>query len=151
MRSTFEKRSERDRVLLTFFLFHPRNYCKLSLCVTFSNTFDNLSLEEHMPGCRCILLSWIPSCFRLVNMCFLQFNLRSKCGPKYLASLAWGIFKLFKVTSGHVSLRVVNVTCTDFASLTLILHFFHFFHFWTYKRLSCKRRDASIWSCEPPE
>jgi len=24
------------------FLFHPRNYYKLSLCVTFSNTFDNL-------------------------------------------------------------------------------------------------------------
>jgi len=25
-----------------FFLFHPKNYYKLSLCVTFSNTFDNL-------------------------------------------------------------------------------------------------------------
>jgi len=24
-----------------FFLFHPRNYYKLSLCVIFSNTFDN--------------------------------------------------------------------------------------------------------------
>jgi len=25
-----------------FFLFHARDYYKLSLCVTFSNTFDNL-------------------------------------------------------------------------------------------------------------
>jgi len=25
-----------------FFLFHPRDYYKLSLCVTFANTFDNL-------------------------------------------------------------------------------------------------------------
>jgi len=27
---------------LIFFLFHPKNYYKLSLCVTFSNTLDNL-------------------------------------------------------------------------------------------------------------
>jgi len=27
---------------ISFFLFHPGNYYKLSLCVTFSNTFDNL-------------------------------------------------------------------------------------------------------------
>jgi len=28
--------------LVEFFLFNPRNYYKLSLCATFSNTFDNL-------------------------------------------------------------------------------------------------------------
>jgi len=28
--------------IFIFFLFHPRNYYKLSLCVTFNNTFDNL-------------------------------------------------------------------------------------------------------------
>jgi len=29
----------------------------------------------------------IPSCFRLVNKCFLQFSLRSRCSLKYSASL----------------------------------------------------------------
>jgi len=44
----------------------------------------------------------------LVYTCFLQFSLRSRCSPKYLAS------SQFKVTDGHVSLRMVNITCTDF-------------------------------------
>jgi len=39
---------------VAFFLFHPRNYYKLSLCVTFSNKFDNLcKLEEHMSNGVC--------------------------------------------------------------------------------------------------
>jgi len=36
--------------------------------------------------------------FILGEYYFLQFSLRSKRGPKYLASSAWGIFKPFKVT-----------------------------------------------------
>jgi len=36
-------------------------------------------------------------------MCFLQFSLRSRCSPRYLASSVWGIFKPFKITVGHVS------------------------------------------------
>jgi len=44
-----------DKHFFLFFLFHPRDYYKLSLCVTFSDTFDNLcliyaSFEEHMPN-----------------------------------------------------------------------------------------------------
>jgi len=75
-------------------------------------------------------------------MCLLQFSLRSRCSPKYLALSAWGILTPFKITGGHAFLRVVKVTCTDFAPLILILHFFS--HIWN--RLFCKRWDASTWS-----
>jgi len=37
-----------------FFLFHPRDYYKLSFCITFSNTFGNLwKLEERIPSGVC--------------------------------------------------------------------------------------------------
>jgi len=64
--------------------------------------------------------------------------------PKYLALSAWGILTPFRITDGHIFLRVVKATCTDFAPLTLILHFFSYI--WMWNRLFCKRWDASTWS-----
>jgi len=72
-------------------------------------TFDSCDLLPGSHLVQYILLSWIPSCFRLVNMCFLQFSLRSRCSPKYLASSAWGILKPFKITGGHIFLRKLPV------------------------------------------
>jgi len=52
-----------------------------------SNLFSVGSCDL-LPSSRCILLNWIPSCFRLVNMRFLQFSLCSRCSPKYFTSSA---------------------------------------------------------------
>jgi len=64
-------------------------------------------------SCRItIFLSWSPSYFRLVNIYFFQFSLWSRRRYKYLASSTWEIFRPFRVTGGHISSRVVNVTFT---------------------------------------
>jgi len=120
----------------------PKVHIGLKMALYNSNLFSINSCDL-LPSSQYILLSWIPSYFCLVVMCFLQFSLWSRCNPKYLASSAWGTFRLFKITGGHISVRVVNVTCTDVASLTLILHFFS--HFCIHKRPSRKRWDISIW------
>jgi len=63
----------------------------------------------------------------------------------YLASSAWGIFWPFRVI-GHVSLWIVNITCTDFVPLAfLILHFLN--HLWMWWRLSYSHKDVSILNC----
>jgi len=47
---------------------------------------DNCDL---LASSQYILPNWIPSCFHLVNMCFLQFSLRSRYSPKYLENGRW--------------------------------------------------------------
>jgi len=68
-------------------------------------------------------------CFRLVNMCFLQFSLRSRCNPKYLAS--WGRKSLKPIQGYWWTHFSADVTCADFATLNCV---------------SRKRRNASTWS-----
>jgi len=41
-RHPFNSLIVRNAYIVLFFLFRPRDYYKLSLCITFSNTFDNL-------------------------------------------------------------------------------------------------------------
>jgi len=74
--------------------------------------------------CQYILRSWISSCLHLVDMCLLQFSLRSKYSPNYFASLAFSSHLKLLVS---VSMRV-NVICTDFSPLNLIPNLFS--HLW---------------------
>jgi hypothetical protein len=62
---------------------------------------------------QCILVSVIPSCFRFVNMCLRQLILLSRCNPRYSTTSSSGRCTLFIWTVGQVSVRVVNVTWTD--------------------------------------
>jgi len=112
--------------------------------VLYNSILFSIDSCDLLPSSQYILLNWIRSCFRLVNMCFLQFNLRSRCGPKYLASSAWRIFKPLKVIGGHIFLQV-NVICIDFIPCQFnILRVFSYMYSLPLPRLSSPRVFGSI-------
>jgi hypothetical protein len=66
-------------------------------------------------------------CFLFVAMCSFQFNLQSKCSPRYFTTSVWGMIALLMLTAGQWPFRGVNFMCDDLDSLTLIFHFFSHF------------------------
>jgi hypothetical protein len=102
---------------------------------------DNCDLR---PTSQFSLLNLIPSCLRLVHMCFSHVIRRSRCIPKYFTSSHCFSWRLFSETGGHVFLRVVKVTWTDLPSLTLILHFF--IQDCILLRVVCRRFEATVGS-----
>lgn len=67
---------------------------------------------------------FVPICLRFFDKCCFQLSLLSRCKPKCVATLLWGISTLFKVNGRHCPLRREKVTCVDFFSFTLIFHLF---------------------------
>jgi len=117
----------------------------------YNNNLFSVDSYDFLPYSQYIFPSCNPSCLRLVNMCFLQFSLRSRYIAKYLASSARGILRPFSVTDGYVSLRVVNVTCINFVPFALILHFLN--HVWTWYviaiMLLCDYCELLVQLCRP--
>jgi len=61
-------------------------------------------------------------CFLFLAMCTFQFNLQSKCSPRYFTTSVWGIIVWLMLTAGQWTFRRVNVMCDDLGSLTLMWH-----------------------------
>ena len=66
-------------------------------------------------------------CFLFLTMCSFQFNLQSKCNPRYFTTTVWGMIFWLMLTAGQWPFRRVNVMCDDLDSLTAIFHFFSHF------------------------
>jgi hypothetical protein len=62
-------------------------------------------------------------CFLFLAMCSFQFNLQSKCIPRYFTASVWDMMVWLLLTAGQWPFRRVNVMCDDLDSLTLIFHF----------------------------
>jgi hypothetical protein len=60
-------------------------------------------------------------------MCYFQFNLQSKCSPRYFTASVCGVIVWLMLTAGQWPFRRVNVMCDDLDSLTLMFHFFSHF------------------------
>src|ERR1700744_3189495 len=95
---------------------------------------------DFRPMSQYIFDFWIFSCLRLVIMCFDQFNLLSRCMPRYFTSDTLGILTPFSDTAGHVLFFSVKVTCADFVSLALTRH--DFSQIWMLFRWSCSSLEA---------
>ena len=102
---------------------------------------DSLAVR---PSSQCICLNLMSSCLRFAWMCAFQVSRWSKWRSRYLTSVATGMGVLLNVNGGHVFLRVVNVTCTDLAWFTFILH--RVYHFAREARWVCRWRVASTGS-----
>jgi len=61
-------------------------------------------------------------CFRFLTIWSFQFNLLSKCNPRYFTVAAGGISTSLKWIGGLESFRNLKVSCADFDSLILIFH-----------------------------
>ena len=66
-------------------------------------------------------------CFLFLVMCSFQFNLQSRCIPRYFTTSVWGMIVWLMLTAGQWPFRRVNVICDDLDSLTLIFNFFSHF------------------------
>ena len=66
-------------------------------------------------------------CFLFLAICSSQFNLQSKCRPRYFTASVWGTMVWLMLTAGQWPFQRVNVTCDDLDSLTLIFHYFSHF------------------------
>ena len=71
-------------------------------------------------------------CFLFMAICSFQFNLQSKCNPRYFTASVWGKMVWLILTAGQWPFRRVNLMCDDLDSLTLIFHFF------SYSSMMCK-------------
>ena len=60
-------------------------------------------------------------------MCSFQFNLLSKCRPRYFTTSVLCMIVWLMFTAGQWPFRRVNVMCDDLDSLTLVFHFFSHF------------------------
>jgi len=65
--------------------------------------------------------------FLFLAMCSFQFNLQSKCSPRYFIASVWGMIVWLMLTAGQWPFRRVNLMCNDLDSLTLIFHFLSHF------------------------
>jgi len=65
--------------------------------------------------------------FLFLSMCSFQFNLQSKCSPKYFTTSVWGMIVWLMLIAGQWPFRRVNFMCDDLDSLTLIFPFFSHF------------------------
>jgi len=107
-------------------LAHPHNwtpYDQMGLRTTLyrSNLLFRNNLELRLRS-QSICLNLISSCLRFARMCVCQVSRCSKWRPRYLTSAATGMGAFLIVKDGQTFVRVVNVTCTDLACFTWILH-----------------------------
>jgi len=63
-------------------------------------------------------------CFLFLAMCSFQFNLHSKCNPRYFTTSVRGMMFWLMLTAGQWPFRKVNIMCNDLDLLTLIFYFF---------------------------
>ena len=68
---------------------------------------------DFLPMIQYIQFSINPNCLRLLWICSFQVSRRSKCIPRYLTDVSFGMSFPLRETAGHPSLRRVKVMCVD--------------------------------------
>jgi len=97
-----ESKVSRKEGRLISFLFHARNYCKLSLCVIFSNTFDNL-WKPWRPYARCSIKLRYDQIHKSWDSFFLNQRIILTCFMSLVASM----LECFSILSVYVWLSLL--------------------------------------------
>ena len=81
-----------------------------------------VDLRAGLPSIQYNYLALRLRCFLIFVICCFQFNLLSKCSPRYLTVCACGMMVLLKYSCGMFPFRSVNVICVDLFWLIFNLH-----------------------------
>jgi hypothetical protein len=80
---------------------------------------------DFLPMIQYIRCSISHSCLHLLWICDFHVDRRSRCIPRYLTVVSWGMIFPLRWTAGHSSLRRVKVMCVDFDSFARMCHLFN--------------------------